>query len=251
MAIEKPVGILEVISANLSDLISRPDPEAAIWLNQRMYAWMRIDKLHERSFVERGIITRQFETRELWKHVIDPETDLPFPNLTAWLSCDAFLGCRRTNFESKRKLALLEDVPYISLIDVPKHNLDTLIQLSTAVRNDPEVLEAAKYMEREEFEAKIELDHPHQHIESRASVKFNIGRSGRKVMESWISYALEHDIAGSREEAIVRACELALHDVELDDELAAMPENPISAAIGSWPGTETDSELLTALKDIR
>ena len=106
--------------ANLSDLICLPDPEAAEALNERMAVWMRIDKLQERSFVERGLIIREFERRKLWAYLVSPETGQPFPHLTAWLSCDNFLGCRRTNFEAKRTLEMLQDVPAEKLVDIPR-----------------------------------------------------------------------------------------------------------------------------------
>ena len=35
---------------------------------------------------------------------------------------------------------------------------------------------------------------------------------------------MAHDLAGSPTEAIVRACERALYDAELDEELKTMPE---------------------------
>ena len=206
-----------LLRVHLSDLIALPDPEAAVALDARMDAWTTIDKLHERSFVERGIIIREFERRQLWKHLTDPETGHSFPNLTAWLSCENFLGCRRTNFEAKRTLAMLEDVPPAKLIDIPKGNLHTLTQLSTAVRNQPDVLEAARIMPREAFEEKVEKEHPTQHIESRRPLRFSPDRSGAKVIEEWIEYALEHDLAGTRDEALVLACESALIGARSDE----------------------------------
>jgi hypothetical protein len=220
---------LDAITQNLSDAISLPDPEAAVSLNERMSVWVRIDKLQERSFVERGLIIREFEKRQLWKHLIDPETDQPYPHLTAWLSSDGFLGCRRTNFEAKRTLAMLEDVPAAKLIDISKATLHTLTQLSTAVRNDDAVLEAARTLKPEEFLEKMEVEHPQQHVEARKPLKFNPGRSGVKVVEEAITWALEHDIAGSRDEALVRMAETALNDWELEEELKNMPAEEVPA----------------------
>lgn len=214
---------MKITLANLSDVLALPDELAADALNKRMIVLDEISRLHERSFVERGIIIREFERRQLWKHLTDPETGQSFPNLTAWLSCDNFLGCRRTNFEAKRTLAMLEDVPQAQLIDIPKANLHTLTQLSTAVRNDPGVLEAARTMPREAFEEKVEKEHPTQHLESRKPLRFSPGRSGAKSIELWIEYALEHDIAATRDDAVVKACEMALGDYMLDDMLEAMP----------------------------
>jgi hypothetical protein len=214
---------MKLVLANLSDVLALPDEEAADALNKRMAVFDEISRLHERSFVERGIIIREFERRQLWKHLEDPETGEAFPSLTAWLSCDKFLGGRRINFEAKRTLAMLEDVPPTRLMGIPKCNLHTLTQLSTAVRNQPDVLEAARNLPREEFEGKVEKDHPAQHIQAHRWLKFSPDRSGAKAIEEAIAWALEHDIAGSRDEAIVRACEAALHEWELEEELKSMP----------------------------
>lgn len=218
---------MEIVSRSLSDVISLPDPEAATAMNERMAMWVRIDKLQERSFVERGLIIREFEKRSLWRYLTDPETGSTFPHLTAWLSCDNFLGCRRTNFEAKRTLTMLEDVPPSKLIDVCKGNLNTPIQLSTAVRNQPDILEAARTMPQDEFLEKVEKEQPHQHIEARRVLRFSPGRSWARAIEETISYALEHDIAGSRDEALLRMAETSLNEWRLEEEIRNMPTEGI------------------------
>lgn len=223
-----PAG-LDILSSNLSEAIALPDPEAADALNRRMAAHVQIDRLHERSYGERLVITREFEKRSLWKHLEDPDTGEPFPHLTAWLSCSDYLGCRRTNFEALRDGKMLADVPSEKLIDVPKGNLKLLAQLSTAVRNHPDILEAAKTLPREKFEEKVEREQPLQHIERREPMRFSPGRSGAKIVEHGIAYAIEHGIAGSRDEALVRAFETAMHEWELDEELASMPAEEVTA----------------------
>lgn len=220
---------LAILTVSLSDAIALPDPEAAESLNTRFATWVRVDKLQERSFVERGLIIREFEKRQLWKHLTDPETGLPFPHLTAWLSCSDYLGCRRTNFESKRVLAMLADVPSEKLIDIPKATLHTLTQLSTAVRNQPDVLEAARTMPPEAFEEKVEKEHPLQHLEARHPMKFRFGRSQSKVIEAWVEYAMSHNLAGTREEAVAWACEEALDNAMIDEKLDSMPADEVTA----------------------
>lgn len=210
---------LDILNVNLADHLALPDEEAAPILNQRMAVLDQIHRIHERTYPETGIIAREFERRHLYKHLIDPDTDLPFPNFTAWASCSNFLACRRIIFESKRDMEMLQDVPAEKLIDVSKSNIKVLTQLSTAVRNDPEILAAAR---TDKLLEKVERDHPEQHLEARKPLRLNPGRSDAKIIEKWIEYAQEHDIAGSPTEAIVRACEMALHDAELDEELKAM-----------------------------
>lgn len=214
----------EIASTNLSDLLAMPDPEAAEALNTRMGALDHIQRIHERSYSERGIIAREFERRNLWAHLIDPLTEQPFTTFTAWMTCDDFLGCRRTNFEAKKDMEMLQDVPTAKLIDVPKGNLKVLTQLSTAVRNDPGILEAAKTLPPNEFLEKVEKEQPHQHIEAKRVLRFSPGRSWAKVIEETIDYAIENGIAGNRDEALLRMAETSLNEWKLEEEIKDMPE---------------------------
>lgn len=203
---------MNLLSSSLGDIVALPDQEAAIALDRRFADWIRLDKIQERSFVERGIIIRVFDRRKLWRFLTDPETGLFFPNLTAWLSCSDYLGCRRTNFEAKRVTEMLHDVPADKLIDIPKGNLHVMTQLSTQVRNAPDVLEAARTMPREAFEAKVEKDHPDQHLPARKAMRFRFTRDEAAVVEEWIEFAMENDVAGTREEAVMMAAALAVKE---------------------------------------
>jgi hypothetical protein len=216
------MNALELVSANLSDLIKLPDEQAAPALNRRIMAWNVVDELHERSYVERGLIAIQVEKRQLWKFLIDPDTNTLFSCMDAWMSCSQFLGCRRTNYEAKRSMKLLEDVPPEKLIDVPKGNIHTLTQLSTHVRNDPAILEAAKNLPQKQFLEKIEREQPLQHLEARGPLRLSPTKNERKDIDDWVQFALDHDLAGSVTEAIAKACQMAKHDAELDEELKAM-----------------------------
>lgn len=215
---------LATLSASLGAITSLPDEEAAQALNFRFAAWNRLEALREQSFAERGLIIREFEKRRLWAHLISPDTGEPFTSLSAWLSGADYLGCRRTNFEAKRVLALLEDVPPERLVEVPKANLHTLTQLSTTLRNDPDILEAARVLPREEFEKKVEVEHPLQHVEVRTPARFFFNHTQKESVEAWVDYAHHHDIAGSREEAVCWACEQALEDAMNDERLASQEE---------------------------
>lgn len=214
----------DIISTNLSDLIALPDDKAAAALNERMGVLDQIHKIHERSYCERGIIAREFERRELWRHLVDPDTRTQFSSFTAWMSCSDFLGCRRVNFEAKKDIEDLQDIPFDQLKDVSKGNIKVLKQLSTHVRQQPEILESAKTLPQNEFLEKIEREHENQHLEVRRPLRFSPGRSEVKIIEEAIAWALENDIAGSRDEALVRMAETALKDWQLDKELAEMPD---------------------------
>lgn len=216
---------LSILNTSLSLMIALPDEQAANSLHRRMVALDTVDRIQQISFAERGFIIREFELRSLWKHLTDPDTGHKFPNITSWLSCSTFLGCRRTNFEAKRDMETLSDVPAANLIDVPKGNLKVLTQLSTAVRNQPDILEAAKRLTSNEFLEKVEKEQPHQHIEAKRVLRFSPGRSWAKVIEETIDYAIEQGIAGNRDEALLRMAETSLNEWKLEEEIKIMPES--------------------------
>ena len=120
----------------------------------------------------------------------------------------------------------LADVPSANLIDIPKSTIKVLMQLSTAVRNQPDILAAAKALAPNEFLEKVEKEQPNQHIEARKVMRFSPGRSWSKVIEEAISYALEHGIADTRDEALLRAMETALNEWKLEEEIKGMPKEP-------------------------
>jgi hypothetical protein len=214
---------LGIVLVDIDDLISLPDQQAAEALNLRLGAFEYLERLYKGSFSERTRIVRNFETRSLWKYLIDPDTGYAFPNMTAWLSCSSFLGCRRTNFEALRMGKMLADVPDDKLVDIPKENMNMLAHLSTAVRTDPVIIEAARKQEPSDFEGFVEKNYPHQHIERRAPWTIRPGRSERKVIDKWVERAIRDGIAGSTTEAIVRACEIADYQADLEEELRTKP----------------------------
>jgi hypothetical protein len=208
-----------ILSSRLDDLLALPDADAAESLNAWMGALRRVEEVCAVSYGHRLVIIRHFEERSLWQHLTDPETELVFPTLTSWLS-SGFIGCRRVNMEAHRDAQRLSDVPASHLLSVPKDNLKVLTQLSTAVRNQADVLEAARTMDRDAFEQKVEFEHPMQHLERRTPMKFSPGRSWAKTIEEAITWALEHDIAGTRDEALLKMAEVALNDWQMDEEIA-------------------------------
>lgn len=196
-------------TCSLGDLLALPDDQAAMALHARMGALDEADRLHEVSYAERGEIALAFQRRSLWRHLDDPATGQRFASLTAWMSSGS-LACRRSVFEAKRDMMELADVPAEKLRSIPKANIKVLKQLSTAVRNDSTVLEAARSLKEFPFIAKIAADHPDQHIEAKVMLRFSPDLSGAEMIEEAITFALEHDIAGCRDEACEMAFETAL-----------------------------------------
>jgi hypothetical protein len=206
----------DALSVSLPEVLALPDPEAAEAVSLRLVA---LDNVERRAFSERCIIVHAVERRKLWQFLEDPDTGETFANMTAFMSCSYFLGCRRTNFEALRVAKLLEDIPTPKLLDIPKSTLHTMTQLSTAVRNDPEILEAAKTLPPNEFVARIEIEHPNQHVQAKKPLRLNPDRDEREAIDRWVEHCKEKGDAVTTEEAIAMACEMALYE-----ELNAMPQ---------------------------
>jgi len=177
---------LSALLVPLSDDLALPDEQAASKLDFRMHLWTTVDDLAEGSYIERGIIASEIQKRELWKY-------LGFRNFNHW-AYSKNLGSHGSIMEAKSDvLALGRDIEPPDLAGIPKRSIKVLRQLSSAIRRDKEILQAARDLPSEEFVAKIGLEHPDQHIEQ--------GLPGVEKVKEAVQYALDHDIAGTTDEA--------------------------------------------------
>src|SRR5271154_353050 len=94
------------------------------------------------SFAEAGIICKRVEQSLLWKERCSSWTE--------WVHTACPFGSA-TAFEAYRCVKDLSDIPDIDLMLIPKNNLETLRQVSTAVRANKGVIEAAKSSTSGEF----------------------------------------------------------------------------------------------------
>lgn len=215
----------EIVSMSLGNLMALPDPEAAEALNEFMAAMDWVDAAQKMSYGRRMAIIREFEVRSLWRHLIDPRVGVPFANITAWL-CSGFLGCERTNKEIHSDLKKLADIPAEKLLLMPKDNIQTLMGLSTSVQREPAIIDAALRLKPAEFDEKIEKEYPGQHKERTDKLYLKLGRSQRKILDAWVEFAVQHDLADNLADAVVKACHMALIDHELD-ELHPVPDEVV------------------------
>lgn len=207
------VNALVVLDEPLDELLRLPDTVAAARLNARLIVWEVVDRAQKRSYSEKVVIIGAFVARGLWRYLVDPDTGVHFSSLNAWLSCSDFtLSSRAVNFTAYRHAKALADVPREELAGVGKANIEVLTKLSTKLRNDPGVLEAARTMTQQQFLLKLEREAPEQHLEVKVDLKFSPVRSEAMVVEETIRWAIDHDIAGSRDEALVRMAQTALED---------------------------------------
>lgn len=201
------------LSAKLEDLIQLADLPCALALNARRRSLDELDRLAPLSFGERGQIALTFEERALWQYVDCHSFD-------HWMNTGSEIG-RSTMYAAYRAAKeLAGDVD--DLTEIPRGNVETLRQMSSAVRSDPEVQQAAKTMAPAQFTEHIEEHHPDQHIESRKIMKFSMTKSAAFELERAIKYAIDYEGAASREEALLAMAIEALHQWELEDEVEAM-----------------------------
>lgn len=179
----------------------------AVELHQRMESISHSDLYMRNSYAERGIIALEFDRKGLWKYVKDPSTGRPFSSFTAWMECPSFLSSRRANFEAKSDMEKLQGIPHELLIGVPRRNIKMLVLLSSHIRR----LEAfnAKKMSCKEFALHIQDTYPDQHIEVRKYLSFALPASEAEVVLDVIQWAMENDIAQSKNEALLYMAETA------------------------------------------
>lgn len=207
--------MLDVINeSSLIHLREMDDEEAATTLDRRL---RELEIQWKRTFVERGIILLEMEQRLLWKHLTDPNTSQPYTSLERWI-ITAAPQSRSDAYAALRAVKDLRDIPREHLEAIPRCNVAVLQSLSTAVRNEPGVLQAARDMPEREFVRMIQKHHPLQHLERRQRIQFNLPASAMIVVEQGIAGCMERE-GLTREQALEywAANDLAEH-MEAEDE---------------------------------
>lgn len=171
---------------------SSPDLDSAARESQifaRLQAW---DKAIL-SRTEIGILCREVRDTPLWQCRCE--------SFESWMSLAA-PRARSTAYQYLREVTELQDIPDEHLSQIRGENVDTVRQLSTAVRAEPEVLEAARTQKAKEFVGTIRRDHPEQHISRRSRYRLNPTEEQKAEIEEAVELAIERGDANTREEAI-------------------------------------------------
>lgn len=150
---------------SLIHIRAMPEEQAATLLDGRLRA---LESIWKRSFAERGLILIEMQERKLWRFLVTSD-GLQYGSFEAWVVAAAPQS-RSDCFAAMRVIRELKDVPVAELSQMPRCNLSLMQGLSSGVRQQPEVIEAAKTLPEREFVAKIQADFPAQHIESRQAV---------------------------------------------------------------------------------
>ena len=176
----------------MSQTNSSPDLDSAAresLIFARLQAW---DKAIL-SRTEIGILCREVRDTPLWQFRCE--------SFESWMSLAA-PRARSTAYQYLREVTELQDIPDEHLSQIRGENVDTVMHLSTAVRAEPEVLEAARTQKAKEFIGTIRRDHPEQHISRRSRYRLNPTEEQKAEIEEAVELAIERGDANTREEAI-------------------------------------------------
>jgi hypothetical protein len=148
-----------------------------------------------------GIMCDAVYKRLLWQHIIDPASGQPCHSFARWVrvaSPHAYSTC----YAAMEDIRSLSDVPADDLAQIRQSNFATMKQLSTAVRRDPTILEAAKSMRTEKFVEAVNLKHPGQALEGRSRIYLNATAGQKAVILEAIEVAIRTGYAASAAEVV-------------------------------------------------
>ena len=186
--------------------LSHNDAETALFDRLRY-----LDRTTKLAYSEIGYICKTVQTYQLHDYHSAP------CSFTTWIR----LACPwsySTAFAAMRDVEELADIPAEHLAEIPQSNFPILRQLSTAVRSEPQVIEAAKSKTAEAFTEQIRKDHPEQHIETRKMLRVNMDESALAKVEEAILTAMQRG-ATSRGEAMEMVAAEALLEWEFQKQI--------------------------------
>ena len=182
-----------------------------------------IDAAEKHNYARIGIICREVKNRLLWQERTDPETSEPCRSLTRWIKLACPWSYATAN-RAMRDIEDLKDIPDEHLAEIPTSNFPILRQLSTKVRSEPAMLEAAKTRQSEDFVDQVREAHPEQHLENRQTLRFKPVESAAAKIEEAIAKALSKG-AATRDEALEMIAVTALEDWQYEEELEYALQN--------------------------
>jgi hypothetical protein len=161
-----------------------------------------LDHSEKIAYAERGRVCLQVKREQLHLQRLNGNGE-PC-SMSQWIQLAAPWGYASC-FAAMRDMEELKDMPAEALNNVPQSNFSTLRQLSTAVRNDPSVIQAAQTQQADKFINTVKQMHPNQHLESRKPIRFVADESQAKEIEETLALAMERG-AINRTEALLAIC---------------------------------------------
>lgn len=199
------------IPYTMNCILKLPSAEAENILFERLRYLDRTTKL---AYSEIGTICKTVQENKLHEYRIESDRPLSF---TKWLR-RACPWSYATAFAAMKDVEELKDIPAEHLAEIPQSNFPILRMLSTTVRAEPKIIEAAKNKSAGEFTEQIRHDHPDQHIELRKMLRVNMDESALAKVEEAILEAMMRG-ATSRGEALEMVCAEALLEWRFEKEI--------------------------------
>ena len=156
------------------------------------------DEQERLRYAEVGLMVLTVEQGELWKLRTDPQTDYPCRSLNRWIQI-ACPYAHSTVYAALRDVKELQDVPTADLAQISQSNMRTMRQLSTKVRNDPKVLEAAKTGRTDALVSLVKANFPQQHLEGEKYLRFTLNETRMADVQEAIRKAMARGCDGSSE----------------------------------------------------
>lgn len=178
------------------------DGVAAAYLDARV---RQLEQQSKRSFVETGLILNEMKDRALWEKVNDLDTGETFTSFDHWLANAAPMS-RSAGYAAMKALRDITDVPLADLQQMPRCNVMTLQGLSSKVRQNPHVIEAAKTQSEDKFLETLEEKYPEQHIETKRKMELKPTKGARKNIDHAIQAAMALHGLTNREDAMEWIC---------------------------------------------
>lgn len=184
-----------------TDYSTLPRPERAQYITDAVSKWA---KKYATRFAVLGLMLHDCESNELWKEVIDDTVGFPFGTFGQWMArCtpgEDDSPARSTAYAALRARKALSDISAADYAQIREANVGTLVQLSTAVRRDPAVLEAAKG-NNPALIALVKEKHADQHVEASTMFRCPLSEGQMDDVEKAIAKAMNRGCA-SRSEVI-------------------------------------------------
>lgn len=189
----------------MADVLGLADDECEYIFFHRL---QNIAATWECGYSEVGLICRHVDAYMLWEQRIDPETNEPCASMSRWIH----VACPRsfaTVYAAMRDVEELKDIPEEHLAEVRACNIPTMKQLSTNVRNDPEVLAVAKSGGSEDLVNHVNEHHPEQHVERHKMLRLALEESLAEKWKEAVKRAMQYGAHSEKEalELILIACE--------------------------------------------
>lgn len=188
----------------LSAILRMPGAEAIIFNRMKF-----LDETIKLSYGEIGLLCSAVDSKALWK--------ARCTSFAQWVRLAAPFGYS-TAFAAMRDVEELKDMPAEAVANIPASNFPLVKQLSTAVRNDPAMIEAAQTKGSEDLAEYVRDRFPEQHIERRRVLRFTLDESAADRVEAALKTAQLHG-AKSWGEALELIAEEAADVWRLEDEV--------------------------------